>query len=88
MRHAILGAGGVGGLMGAALAKCGEDVTMIVRTESLKNYPAELSLESPFGSFAVPVELAADVAQAYDVLWVTVKATQLNAALAQRGRKA
>jgi 2-dehydropantoate 2-reductase len=81
MRHAILGAGGVGGLMGAALAKCGEDVTMIVRAESLKNYPAELSLESTFGSFAVPVGLAAEVAQPYDVLWVTVKATQLDAAL-------
>ena len=34
-----------------------------------------------FGSFTVPVGLAAEVAQAYDVLWITVKATQLNAAL-------
>ena len=33
MRHAILGAGGVGGLMGAHWGKCGEDVTMIVRAE-------------------------------------------------------
>jgi 2-dehydropantoate 2-reductase len=81
MRHAILGAGGVGGLMGAALAKCGEDVTMVVRAETLKDYPAQLSLESPLGSFAIPVVVAAEVAQPYDVLWVTVKATQLNSAL-------
>ena len=40
MRHAILGAGGVGGLIGAALAKSGESVTLVVRPESLKDYPA------------------------------------------------
>jgi 2-dehydropantoate 2-reductase len=81
MRHAILGAGGVGGLMGAALAKSGEDVTMVVRAEALKDYPAELSLESPLGSFVVPVQRAAEVADPYDVLWITVKATQLDTAL-------
>ncbi len=81
MRHAILGAGGVGGLMGAALAKCGEDVTMVVRAESLKDYPAQLSLESPFGTFSIPVGIVAEVALPYDVLWITVKATQLDAAL-------
>lgn len=81
MRHAILGAGGVGGLIGAALAKSGEAVTLVLRPEALKDYPAELSLESPLGSFSVPVDRAAEVAQAYDVLWITVKATQLDAAL-------
>jgi 2-dehydropantoate 2-reductase len=81
MRHAILGAGGVGGLIGAALAKSGDAVTMVLRPETLKDYPAELSLESPFGSFSVAVDRAAEVAQPYDVLWVTVKATQLDSAL-------
>ena len=81
MRHAILGAGGVGGLVGVALASAGESVTMILRPEALKSYPAEISLESPLGSFHVPVDRADAVAQAYDVLWVTVKATQLDAAL-------
>lgn len=81
MRHAILGAGGVGGLIGAALAKAGESVTLVVRPESLMDYPPDLTLESPFGSFSVPVRRAAEVAQPYDVLWITVKATQLDAAL-------
>ena len=44
MRHAILGAGGVGGLIGVALAKSGESVTLVLRPEALKDYPAELSL--------------------------------------------
>jgi len=81
MRHAILGAGGVGGIIAVALAKSGESVTLILRPEALKNYPAEISLESPLGSFSVPVNRAAGVTEPYDVLWVTVKATQLEAAL-------
>jgi 2-dehydropantoate 2-reductase len=81
MRHAILGAGGVGGLIGVALAKAGESVTLVLRPEALKNYPAELSLESPLGSFSVPVNRAASVVAPYDVLWITVKATQLESAL-------
>jgi 2-dehydropantoate 2-reductase len=31
MRHAILGAGGVGGLVGGALAQAGNPVTLLVR---------------------------------------------------------
>jgi len=81
MRHAILGAGGVGGVIGVALAKAGESVTLVLRPEALKDYPAELSLESPLGSFRVPVDRAASVDRPYDVLWVTVKATQLESAL-------
>src|SRR5260221_38753 len=81
MRHAILGAGGVGGLVGAALAKSGDSVSLVLRPETLKDYPAELSLESPLGSFSVPVERVAQVAQPFDVLWIAVKATHLDAAL-------
>jgi 2-dehydropantoate 2-reductase len=81
MRHAILGAGGVGGLIGVALAKSGESVTLVLRPEALKEYPAEISLESPLGSFSVPVDRAASVAGPYDVLWIAVKATQLESAL-------
>ena len=81
LRHAILGAGGVGGLIGACLAKSGAPVTVVVRPESLAQYPEQLRLESPFGNFSVPVSRAAQVPPA-DVLWITVKATQLAAALA------
>jgi 2-dehydropantoate 2-reductase len=81
MRHAILGAGGVGGLIGAALAKSGDSVTLVLRPEVIKNYPTELALESPFGSFSVPVDRTMGIAEPFDVLWVTVKATHLDAAL-------
>jgi 2-dehydropantoate 2-reductase len=81
MKHAILGAGGVGGMMGACLARLGDSVTLVVRPESLARYPEQLNLESAFGNFSVPVSRAAEVPPA-DVLWITVKATQLDAALA------
>jgi len=81
MRHAILGAGGVGGLVGAALAKSGDAVTLVLRPEAVKDYPAELSLESPLGSFSVPVERVAQVTQPFEVLWIAVKATHLDAVL-------
>ena len=80
MRHAILGAGGVGGLVGACLARSGATVTMVVRPESLAQYPDHLQLESAFGKFSVPVSSAAEV-PGCDVLWITVKATELESAL-------
>ena len=80
VRHAILGLGGVGGLIGACLARSGESVTVVVRPQALAQYPADLQLESAFGNFSVPVGRAAEVPPA-DVLWIAVKATQLDAAL-------
>ena len=80
MRHAILGAGGVGGLIGACLAHSGASVTLVVRREALDQYPKQLRLESSFGSFWTEVAVAAEVPPA-DVLWITVKATQFEAAL-------
>jgi 2-dehydropantoate 2-reductase len=80
LRHAILGAGGIGGLIGACLARTGDSVIMVVKPESLAQYPERLQLESAFGNFTVPVARSAEVPPA-DVLWITVKATQLNDAL-------
>lgn len=81
MRHAILGAGGVGGLVGAVLAKAGESVKLIVRSRVLGHHPQELSLESRFGSFSVPVQVVAKLDQPLEVLWITVKATDLTSSL-------
>ena len=81
MKHAILGVGGVGGLIGACLAKSGESVTVVLRPETLGQFPENLTLESAFGNFSVPVARAVEVPPS-DVLWIAVKATQLDAALA------
>jgi 2-dehydropantoate 2-reductase len=81
MRHAILGAGGVGGLLGACLAHAGASVTLVVRREALEHYPRQLHLESAFGNFEVDVAVTAEVPPV-DAVWITVKATQLQPALA------
>jgi 2-dehydropantoate 2-reductase len=82
MRHAVLGAGGVGGLVGGALAKAGHPVTLLVRTGRRDHYPGRLSVESEtLGAFEAPVQVADLLDEHFDVVWITVKATALEAAL-------
>jgi 2-dehydropantoate 2-reductase len=82
MRHAILGPGGVGALIGAALAHSGETVVLLVRPGSIDSYPGRLRVESSIlGSFEVAVPAAPILEQPVDVLWVTPKATALEPAL-------
>jgi 2-dehydropantoate 2-reductase len=82
VRHAILGAGGVGGLVGGALARAGADVLLLLRPETLALHPARLRIESVvLGDFEVNVATASALDREVDILWVTPKATQLEAAL-------
>ena len=82
MRHAVLGAGGVGGLVGGALAKAGNPVTLLVRTGRRDLYPGRLSVRSEtLGAFEAPVQVADLLDGHFDVVWITVKATALEAAL-------
>jgi 2-dehydropantoate 2-reductase len=79
MRHAVLGPGGVGGLIGGALARSGKPVTFITRATG---YPTRISVESDLlGNFEVEVAATTRLEAPVDVLWVTTKATQLEAAL-------
>ena len=81
MRHAILGAGAIGGLVGTVLGSLGEDVTVIVRPDKLAGYPEELSLERPSGTLTAPARAVARLTQPVDVLWIATKTYQLQAAL-------
>ena len=81
MKHAILGAGSIGGLIGTVLASLGEDVTVIVRPETLPNYPADLSLERPSGTLTARAKAVAALTEPSDVLWIATKTYQLENAL-------
>jgi 2-dehydropantoate 2-reductase len=81
MKHAILGAGAIGGLVGTAMASLGEDVSVVVRAEKLASYPRELQLERPLGQLTAPAKAIATVAEPVDVLWIATKTYQLQAAL-------
>jgi 2-dehydropantoate 2-reductase len=83
MRHAILGAGGIGGLLGAALAQAGGDVVLLMRPEALARYGGRLAVESAvLGDFEVDVPAAPGLDRSVDAVWVTTKAMQLEASLA------
>jgi 2-dehydropantoate 2-reductase len=82
VRHAILGAGGVGGFLGAALARAGREVVLLMREVSLQRYDGRLQVESALlGAFEVDVPGALRLDRDVDALWVTPKATQLESAL-------
>ncbi len=82
MRYAVLGAGGVGGLVGGALARAGHPVTLLVRSDRQRYYPELLSVESKtLGTFEAPVRVTDRLDEPFDVVWITVKATALEAAL-------
>lgn len=78
MKHAVLGGGGVGGLVGGALARVGREVVLIVRGK----HPRRLTIESALlGDFEAAIEAVNVLDRPVDVLWVTTKATQMREAL-------
>ena len=82
LRHAVLGAGGVGLLVAGVLARAGRDVLLLLRPEALTAFDGTIAVESVvLGAFAAPARAAPRLDEPIDVLWVATKATALDAAL-------
>ena len=82
MRHAVLGAGGVGAFLGGALARAGRDVLLLMREDSLARYGGVMHVESVLiGDFDVALPAAPMLDTPVDVVWVTTKAYELADAL-------
>jgi len=82
LRHAVLGAGGVGLLVAGVLARAGRDVLLLLRPEALTAFDGTIAVESVvLGAFAAPARAAPRLDEPVDVLWVATKATALDAAL-------
>ena len=85
MKILILGAGGIGGYFGGRLAAAGADVTFLVRPARAAQLAQQgLVVKSPFGDLklAVKTMLAEQLTSGYDVIMITPKAYDLDAALA------
>ena len=82
MKHAVLGVGAIGGLMGVALEFIGEQVTLVVRAEKLPDYPRQLSLEQQARTISAVARPVSKLTEAVDVLWIATKTYQLEPALA------
>lgn len=83
LRVAVLGPGGVGGLLAALLAREGSSVLVLASHDtSLALSRSGLRLESQrFGEFEVSVRTAERLSDPIDACLITVKATQLSEAL-------
>ena len=83
MRVAVLGPGGVGGLLAGLLARHGNTVTCIARdaTAAVLRTDGITVRSDLFGSFTVPVGADTTLTEPVDACFVTAKATQLESAL-------
>ena len=84
MKHALIGAGGLGGIYGGVLARGGEDVTFIARGANLEALQAKgLAVRLMNGeSFQMAVRATDDPRQvgAVDIIWFCVKTYDLDEA--------
>ena len=83
IRVAVLGPGGIGGLLAALLARRGDRVICLAPPATAAHLAEHgLELRSPtLGDAKVAVEAATRLDHPVDVVFVTVKATQLEAAM-------
>jgi len=83
MRFAVLGPGGVGGLLAALLARSGDEVVVLAGDDTVRAIAAGgIRVESRrFGDFTAEVGAATELTVPVDALLVTVKATQLEQAV-------
>lgn len=80
---AVLGPGGVGGLLAALLARAGHRVICLAGAETVRVLRTDgVQVRSePFGDFTAPVEADTELREPADLCLVTVKHTALDAAL-------
>lgn len=84
MKILVLGAGGIGGLVGGRLAQHGADVTFLVREKrQAQLQDGGLRIESPQGDAQVQVKtlLKSQVGPDYDLVMLTAKAYDLDDAI-------
>ncbi|HEY4626610.1 MAG TPA: 2-dehydropantoate 2-reductase [Blastococcus sp.] len=79
----MLGPGGVGALMAALLARAGAAVTCLAGADTVRTLRTTgVRVDSRlFGTFTTPVQAAEQLSEPVDVCFVSVKSTQLDAAL-------
>ncbi|MFF3202034.1 ketopantoate reductase family protein [Streptomyces sp. NPDC002962] len=82
---AVLGPGGVGGLLAALLSRAGHRVTCLAREETAEALRADgIRVHStPFGDFTARVAADTELRAPVDAVLITVKHTALDAALAR-----
>ncbi len=83
MKHAVLGAGAVGGLLAGLFASHADEVLLILRPETLANHPGEVTVTAPSETVIGSVHLTDRLSESVDALWISTKANQLKQALSK-----
>jgi 2-dehydropantoate 2-reductase len=86
MRILIVGAGAIGGYLGACLTRGGRDVTYLVRPARAAQLAGrDLQVSGVDGAFSVPARaiVAEDVREPFDVILVAVKSYSLDTVIPQ-----
>src|SRR3954449_1747338 len=85
MRFLVVGAGATGGYFGGRLLQAGRDVTFLVRPGRAAQLAASgLTITSPAGDASLPAPptvLASDLREPFDVVLLSCKAYDLDAAV-------
>src|SRR5205807_1974391 len=85
MRILVIGAGATGGYFGGRLLEAGRDVTFLVRPErAARLAKTGLMIESKVGNVTLPAPptvLAGEIRQPFDVILLSCKAYDLDAAI-------
>jgi 2-dehydropantoate 2-reductase len=83
MRILVLGAGALGGYFGGRLLQAGAEVSFLVRPRRAEQLARDgLAIESPFGALRRPVETLTEARPGFDLVLLTCKAYDLEAAIA------
>jgi 2-dehydropantoate 2-reductase len=84
LRIAVVGVGGVGGLLGGLLSRSGEFVTFVATESTASALENGLTINSSrYGSFTTPSRAVTRLTAPVDVCVVAVKSTQLEAAMSR-----
>lgn len=88
MQVAVLGPGGVGGLIGALLSRDGVPVVFVARPSTVEHLRMHgITVRSGrYGNFTIPADAATRCPTTADIVLVTVKATDLEAAVGELPR--
>jgi 2-dehydropantoate 2-reductase len=82
MRHAVVGAGGIGGLLAGAFARAGREALVLLREPALAEWPGAVTVDSvALGTFEVALEAKGALERTVDVVCIATSGSGIADAI-------